>query len=143
VTLVASGTVVVLPTSDDRHLASLAHLTDSGLGVRLIDHSDGPDATRAARICANLNASPPDPPLIVVAVGGSARLLPAIALGQRAAHRLVRDYLLIEPELPPVSDGWPDAHVSVFSDADQRQARLRGWTVEPLAALVDWVPTGE
>ena len=70
---------------------------------------------------------------LVVAEGDLALLLPAVALSQRSAHRRVRDYVLIDPDLPPVSDGWPDAPVTVVTDDVEglaaRQGRLRGWRV--------------
>jgi hypothetical protein len=94
---------------------------------------DGPEAALAARTCAAVNLLDPEPPLVVVAHGAHALLLPPIALSQRRAHRLVVGYVLIDPELPPVSDGWPDAPVTVVTDDPDStaslQGRLRGWTV--------------
>ncbi len=136
----AFGTVVVLPAADPGRLSVIDRLQRSGYAVRVLNRSEGPAATDAARICAELNADPPHPPLSIVAFGSAARLLPAVALAQRSAHRAVREYLLVDPELPPVSDGWPDAHVTVFSDGDQNQARLRGWTLEPMDGIDRWSP---
>ncbi len=135
-----SGTVVLLPTADDRLVGIRGLLLNAPFTVRNIIAADGPVATEAARICAAITAAAPDPPLTIVAFGSSAILMPAVALAQRSAHRRVREYVLVEPELPPVSDGWPDAHVTVFSDAEQNQARLRGWTILPLDSLGEWAP---
>jgi len=111
-----------------------------------IDPVDGPDAALAARMCAAINLRRPEPPLAIVAHGALALLLPAIALAQRSSHRRTLGYLLIDPELPPVTDTWPDAPVTVASDdaaSDASvQGRLRGWTVITTAGLGDWLPPG-
>jgi hypothetical protein len=52
----------------------------------------------------------------------------------------VQEYVLIDPAIPPVSEGWPDARVSVYSDDDQSMARLRGWRVESSGGLAGWEP---
>jgi len=105
---------------------------------------DGPESALPARICAAINLQDPEPPLSIVAEGEEALLLPAIALSQRSAHRRVAGYLLIDPVLPPVTDSWPDAPVTVASDDPScdasMQGRLRGWTVVMRAELADWPP---
>jgi hypothetical protein len=92
---------------------------------------DGPESALSARMCAAINLLEPTPPLVIVAHGSEALLLPAIALSQRTAHRRVSAYVLIDPDLPTVSDGWPDAPVTVVTDDTDGQAslqgRLRGW----------------
>jgi len=140
---VIAGTVVLLPTADDRLVGIRGMLLDSPLSTCNVISTDGPRATEAARICAAITAAAPDPPLTIVAFGSTSTLVPAVALAQRSAHRRVREYVLIEPDLPPVSDGWPDAHVLVFSDGEQNQARLRGWTILPLDSIADWAPGDE
>jgi hypothetical protein len=84
-------------------------------------------------MCAAINLLDPQPPLVIVAEGAQALMLPAIALSQRAAHRRVSEYVLIDPDLPPVTDSWPDAPVTVVSSDESSdasiQGRLRGWTV--------------
>jgi len=108
---------------------------------------DGPEAALPARICAAINLLDPEPPLAVVAEGELARLLPAIALSQRTAHRRVAEYLLIDPVLPAVTDAWPDAPVTVASDDPtcdaSVQGRLRGWTVVMRSELPSWTPADE
>ena len=93
----------------------------------------GPEAALSARICAAINLLDPAPPLVIVAEGSLALMLPAVALSQRSARRRVAEYVLVDPELPPVTDGWPDAPVTVISSGDSSdasiQGRLRGWTV--------------
>ena len=93
----------------------------------------GPDSALTARICAAINELDPLPPLVIVAEGDEALLLPAIALSQRSTRRRVGEYVLIDPVLPAVSDTWPDAPVTVVSDDAEgfasRQASLRGWRV--------------
>lgn len=93
----------------------------------LIDASDGASST-----CAAINEVAPASPVVIVAVGRAALTLPAVARSQRAMHRLVLEYVLLDPDLPPVSDTWPDARVTVACDVDSEaslQARLRGWDV--------------
>jgi hypothetical protein len=104
-----------------------------GTVLRLADITpvDGPESALSARMCAAINLLEPSPPLVIVARGSHALLLPAIALSQRTAHRRVSEYVLIDPELPTVSDSWPDAPVTVVTDDTDGQAslqgRLRGW----------------
>jgi len=140
---VTTGTVVVLPSEDSRYASVRGQLLNAGFAALSLTPSPGPALTEAARTCAAIRLAAPEPPLTIVAFAGSALLLPAIALAQRSAHRVVQEYVLVDPAIPPVSDGWPDAHVTVFSEADQRIARLRGWTIAPIGALADWQPARE
>ncbi len=82
-----------------------------------------------ARVCSEITRMAPAPPLVIVATGEWAALLPGIALAQRAARRQVRAYVLVDPVLPEVSDQWPDARVHVLGSPgfDLRTAELRGW----------------
>jgi hypothetical protein len=93
----------------------------------------GPESALSARICAAITLLDPPSPLVIVAEGDEALLLPAIALSQRSTRRRVGEYVLIDPVLPSVSDSWPDAPVTVVSDDAEggaaRQASLRGWRV--------------
>jgi hypothetical protein len=122
VSLVTAGTVLVLSE---------------------VDPAPGPDDALPTRMCAAINVLAPHPPLLVVAHGDLALLLPAVALAQRSAHRRVRGYLLVEPELPPVTDGWPDAPVTIAaSDAEGWlgvQARLRGWDLIAVSDVPEWL----
>ena len=138
-----SGTVVVLPSSEGQYSSMRGEFLNGSFTVGDVVVADGPPETEAARICAAISAEPRDQPLTIVAFGRSALHLPSVALAQRAAHRRVREYLLVDPQTPAVTDGWPDAHVSVFSDGDQTQARLRGWSISPLSTLRDWIPAPE
>jgi hypothetical protein len=97
------------------------------------------EAPLAARVCAEITRLAPRPPLIIVAVGEQALLLPAVALAQRAARRRVLGYVLIDPDYPPVSEGWPDARVHVLGSpgVDLRTAELRGWETGPVTGLRD------
>lgn len=97
----------------------------------------------AVRTCAAITALAPTPPLVVAAEGTMARTLPAVARSQAAHHRRVIEYVLLDPELPPVSDTWPDARVTVVCDVDSEaslQARLRGWDVLRPEDLASWSP---
>lgn len=105
---------------------------------------DGPEAALAARLCAAITALDPTAPLVIVVAGALARVLPAIALAQRSSHRRVAEYVLLDPVLPPVTDGWPDAPVTVVVDDETAdasvQGRLRGWTVLTSSGFSAWVP---
>jgi len=99
------------------------------------------DAPLAARVCAEITHLAPVPPLIIIAVGELATLLPAVALAQRAARRQVLGYVLIDPEYPAVSEGWPDARVHALGSpgVDLRTAELRGWETGPVTGLRDLI----
>ena len=107
--------------------------TGTVLTLARITPAPGPESALSARICAAINRLDPPPPLVIVAEGDLALMLPAIALSQRSARRRVGEYVLIDPALPPVSDGWPDAPVTVVTDdvedSASRQGGLRGWRV--------------
>ena len=101
--------------------------TGTVLTLADIDPVSGPEPALAARICAAINLLDPLPPLVIVADGALALLLPAIALSQRSSRRRVGGYVLIDPDLPPVTDAWPDAPVTlVTDDLDGPAARLGG-----------------
>lgn len=97
------------------------------------------EAPLAARMCAEITRLSPVPPLIIVAAGAYASLLPAVSLAQRAARRRVLAYVLVDPEYPEVSEGWPDARVHVLGSPEfaLRTAELRGWETGPVTGLRD------
>jgi len=117
-----------------------------------------------ARVSLIIAAADPATPLVLVAHGAAGRLLPGVALGQRAAHRRVGGYAFVDADLPrpmhlpeegssdgelPMPPDWPDApcgYLRTHSDRDGssghdeavREARLRGWPViehEPPATV--------
>jgi hypothetical protein len=96
-----------------------------------------------AQICAEIHERNPQQPIVFVAEGDLAELLPNIAFAQRTAHRSVAGYVLIEPTLGPPALDWPDAPVLVLgaNDADERVALLRGWqfrrATDPQALIRD------
>jgi hypothetical protein len=111
--------------------------------VHVITLDAGP-GQRSSRTCAAITTLNPTPPLTIVSFGDAALLLPAVAVAQRAAHRRVVEYVLVDPQLPDVTESWPDARVRVFCEATSEAAipsRLRGWDVEPLSGLPDWLPS--
>ena len=136
-------TVLVLPggTKADRALLTDTIERAGHLGV-LVASDPGPAGRSPTRVCAAILAMAPAPPLIIAAAGDAALLVPAVARAQRAAHRQVVEYLLVEPTMPTVTDSWPDAPVTVVTgQADGGPAglaRLRGWVV--LAASDPWRP---
>ena len=99
------------------------------------------DADIPTRMCAAINALDPVSPLTISAFGSAALSLPAVARSQRAHHRRVSEYVLLDPEVPAVSDAWPDARVTVICGVDSEaslQARLRGWDVLLPDELAEW-----
>jgi thioesterase domain-containing protein len=143
---VTTGTVLLLPAQDPGHVVRRAALAAAGFTALSIEPVPGPEAAIAARTCAAIHASSPTGPLHIVAFGSGAMLLPAIALAQRAARRLVAEYVLVDAEVPPVTDAWPDARVVVYGQETSSAAasgRLRGWDVLPLADVSGWTPSGQ
>jgi hypothetical protein len=97
------------------------------------------EAPLAARVCAEITRLAPEPPLVIVAAGDQAALLPSVALAQRAARRRVAAYVLVDPQYPEVCEGWPDARVHVLGSPEfaLRTAELRGWETGPVTGLRD------
>jgi len=111
-----------------------------GVGALAVVPPPG-EAPLAARVCAEITRMAPAPLLVIVAVGAMAALLPSVALAQRAARRQVLAYVLVNPEYPAVSEGWPDARVHVLGspEFDLRTAELRGWETGTVTELRDLV----
>ena len=102
-----------------------------GIGGRQVTPAADDAIPLIARVCAEITRLSPTPPMVIVAEGESALLLPGVALAQRAARRPVLAYVLVDPVLPPVTEQWPDARVHVVGRAgfELRAAELRGWDV--------------
>lgn len=81
------------------------------------------------RICADIHRIDPPDPIVFVARGPLAEVLPSIAFAQRSAHRAVAGYVLIDPVFPSPAADWPDAPILVLGSTPfaERDARLRGW----------------
>jgi hypothetical protein len=111
------------------------------------------DARRVAYIAIWLNQRSVPPPTVVVAHGSAARLLPAMALAQRSAARLITGYVIVDAPAPSPAMEWPDAPVWWVSTAQATEevragatgAGLRGFEVvatDEVAALVADVAYG-
>lgn len=134
-----TGSVVLLPqpgpadqdTPDpDVRTDLLAALRAAGASVIDIDLPSADAAPLSVRTCAAILQAGPVSPMLVVAIGAGASLLPAVALAQRTAHRAVAGYVLVEPDSDPSAQDWPDAPVLVIGDDGGpalHRARLRGW----------------
>lgn len=139
-TRMTAATVVLIPDPDpamavvsERFLAHVPHAI-------VVDAVEG-SGDHATRTCAALASRDLAPPLVICAVGSACVMLPAIARSQRSLHRRVVEYVLLDPQLPTVSDAWPDAPVTVFCDVASEaslQARLRGWDVLRVEEIADW-----
>lgn len=95
----------------------------------------------ATRACADINALDLGNRLVVAALGSAALVLPAVSRSQRAQHRHIVEYLLLDPQLPVVTDAWPEARVCVICEVSAEaslQARLRGWDVLRPEEIGDW-----
>lgn len=138
--------VVLLPdtTWDQAPLAAevVGHGVDAFVPVLSEIPDDLPpplaDARRVAMIAMWLNDHAVPAPIVLVAHGDCARLLPALSLAQRSAHRLVTGYVILDPPATPApSLEWPDAPVWWVATATAPQpvidgalsARLRGFHV--------------
>jgi hypothetical protein len=86
---------------------------------------------RSVLACAMIHQSAPQAPLVFVVAGNLVELLPSISLAQRAAHRSIAGYVLIDPVIGTSLPDWPDAPVLVITSDSriQREASLRQWRV--------------
>lgn len=135
--------IILLLPDEERRSGGLADAFVADHPETLVVQPDAGVTDLAVRTCAAITALEPSPPLVVVAEGSMARTLPAVARSQAAHHRRVIEYVLLDPELPPVSDTWPDARVTVVCGVDSEaslQARLRGWDVLRPEDLPSWSP---
>lgn len=127
----ARGTVVVLPGEGSTVRASVIDdLRQTRTAVVDVDLAAGDPGPLSVRTCAAIGAARPVPPLVIVAFGDGASLVPAVALAQRAAHRAVAAYVLVDPASDPSAQDWPDAPVVVVAPEGGdalRRAGLRGW----------------
>ena len=126
------ASIVVLPSQDWPERASLiGALRDGGAEVVDVDLASAGAAPLSVRTCAAILAARPGTPMLVVAHGDGAELLPAVSLAQRTAHRAIEGYALLEPDADPSAPDWPDAPVVVIAPEGHpclRRARLRGWS---------------
>jgi hypothetical protein len=148
---------VILLADDGWDRAALAaELVGRGLDAFLPELDDIPDhlppqlrdAQAVARTAIWLNDRAVPGPVVIVAHGDSARLLPAIALSQRSAHRLVTGYVIVDaPATPAPSLDWPAAPVWWVATPDAAaevaegalSAGLRGFHVLERGAALDAV----
>lgn len=95
------------------------------------------DSRRVALLAQWSKRELPTGPVVWVAHGESARLLPGLAFAQRAAHRTIVGYVLVDANSPAPSLEWPDAPVTwISTDAapdwiteGALSAELRGFRV--------------
>lgn len=130
-----AASIIVLPdaTWTDRSIL-VDELTEALPESEVFDLGGSSDAQR---MCAALLTCPALDPVTFISHGPTCTSLPAVALSMRTQHRQVRSYVLVDPVLPALSEGWPDCPVSVvYTDEAlvSSNVRLRGW---------DWVVAGE
>lgn len=135
------ATIVVLPSPPgDRTRAAFLRSHPDAVDIGSVLGDSAPDTLTAARVCADIVAAAPRSPVALVAIGAISARLPDIARAQRAAHRLVVGYLIVDGPAPATSDAWPDAPVWIVGADDH--ARLRGWTALARGQLAGWLPSG-
>ncbi|MFA1540476.1 hypothetical protein [Actinomadura monticuli] len=150
-----SGTVVLLhaPRATAASWGDLPEMLRSyGLDVVAPDVPDETGPRYIARVSLIITATDPVAPLVLVAHGTAGRLLPGIALAQRAAHRPVAGFVFVDADLPrrgqhdhgapentlPMAPDWPEAPCGYLRthpdpaapskhEEALREARLRGW----------------
>ena len=84
------------------------------------------DSRRVALLAQWANRELPAGPVVWVAHGQSARLLPGLAFAQRAAHRTIVGYVLVDAPSPAPSLEWPDAPVTWVHTASAPDAVAKG-----------------
>lgn len=150
-------TVVLLPAATwQGRDAVAAELVGRGIPVYAVADVELPEelperlvASRTVALWAiELNAAELSGPIALVAHGDAALLLPTIGFAQRAAHRQVHSYVLLDAPVPTPGQDWPDAPVwwcsgdgpsSSTSEASVTvlQARLRGFEVVESGSAVE------
>lgn len=131
------ATILLIDDHPDDALATDLEAAASCLVHRIPAHG-----LTVPMICAEINAIDPVAPLLIACTVADASILPAIALAQRAAHRRIEGYVLIEPIRVATGDNWPEAPVFVttsLTSPDAVGARLRGWTIVPADTVIDQV----
>ncbi len=130
------GTLVLLAEPGRPGWSGVAALLRSyGWNVLHPAISEAPGSGYVARAALAIGAAVPEPPLLLVAMGAIGPLLPALASAQRAAHRTVGGYVVVDADLAADRDvDWPDAPcgylgVSPEHGEQARIAGLRGWPV--------------
>lgn len=147
----SDANVVILPFSCPDPISLQAEVVGLGKPCFLPDLATIPpdlperiaEARRVALTALWLNAAQVSEPIVVVAFGPDARLLPALALAQRSAHRRVTGYVIVDGDAPAPSNEWPDAPVwwvltaqaPVELGEKMLTARLRGFEVVEGTAL--------
>jgi hypothetical protein len=130
--------MLLLPARDPVSAALRADLHERLPEAVAVVAADGPESAWSARVCAAIPLTGLVPPLRVVGFGADAALLPSVALALRTRHLPVAEYVLVDAAAPPVTEGWPDAPVLVFTDRSDPVQALRGWRTAAVSALSSW-----
>lgn len=129
----------------------LEHLAAGPLGagtalapaVEGAEDEDGPPyaARYVARVSLELaRLLDPGVPVVLAARGDAGPLAPAVAAAQRAAHRTVTGYVLVDALLPqPGTPTRAQMHrAQLPGEPVPEEGRPPGYTTEPLPMAVDW-----
>lgn len=127
---------ILLPADDFDATPTAAELVGRGVDAFIPELPDIPtdvpatlaDARRVAYIAMWLNREAVPSPAVIVAPGSAARLLPALALAQRSAARLVTGYVIVDAPAPSPAMDWPDAPVWWVTTAAASNAVRAGAT---------------
>lgn len=153
----AVANVVVLPDGSWPSKDALDDVTGRGVPVFSPELADLPadlppplaDSRRVALIAQWVKRNVPIGAVVWVAHGDTARLLPGLAFAQRAAHRTVVGYVLVDAVSPAPSLEWPDAPVTWIRTSEAADevgqgalsAELRGFRVSATADLAGVIQT--
>lgn len=116
-------------------------LADRGVETVVVEVTDDdrpPFAARYVARCAlQVAAAAPRHPLLLVASGAAGPLVPAVAAAQRAAHRTVAGYVLVDALLP--QPGTPTrAELAAAQQHLDPPVRPPEFFTEPLPMTADW-----
>lgn len=131
---------MLLPSAEPFDRVSFVDcLADGPWDVLDVDLPVTDRAPLPTRICGYIQSMAPTQPLLVIAPAPTTACLPAIALAQRTARRLIAGYLLIDPVDAPVGTDWPDARVEVIVTTGEvpRWIELRGWRAMTTSGSAD------
>ena len=156
----AVANVVVIPDGSWPAADAVAEVAGRGVPVFSPELADVPadlpanlaDSRRVALLAQWVKRNLPTGAVVWVAHGDTARLLPGLSFAQRAAHRTVVGYVLVDAVSPAPSLEWPDAPVTwirTSQAADEvgqgaLSAELRGFRVvatDDLAGVIQTVAT--
>lgn len=124
--------------------AELRRRGGRSLRAEITDDDQPPYAARyVARASLEIADAAPEPPLVLVADGAAGPLVPHVGAAQRAAHRHVSGYLLVDALLPQPGTPTREELLAAQCPGSDEQAgaersRPREFFTDPLPMVQDW-----